>query len=101
MVGKWHLGFEEDGYEKPLPGGPVDVGFDTFFGIRASTDIPPYFYIEGDRALVAPVDQIEANYSDGWTNIQGAFWREGGIAVLVLFVIFFREDKGEVKPETA
>jgi len=80
MVGKWHLGFEEDGYENPLPGGPVDVGFDSFFGIRASTDIPPYFYIDGDRALVPPVEEIEANYSDGWTNIQGAFWRAGGIA---------------------
>ena len=43
MVGKWHLGFAENGYDKPLPGGPVDRGFDTFFGIRASTDIPPYF----------------------------------------------------------
>jgi len=49
MVGKWHLGFFEDGYDKPLPGGPVDRGFDSFFGIRASTDIPPYFYIRGDR----------------------------------------------------
>jgi arylsulfatase A-like enzyme len=81
MVGKWHLGFEENGYENPLPGGPVNVGFDTYFGIRASTDIPPYFYIDGDRALVPPVDRIGANYSDdGWTRIQGAFWREGGIA---------------------
>ena len=51
MVGKWHLGFLEDGYDKPLPGGPVDRGFDSFFGIRASTDIPPYFYIRGDRAV--------------------------------------------------
>jgi len=41
MVGKWHLGFTEDGYAKPLRGGPVDRGFDSFFGIRASTDIPP------------------------------------------------------------
>ena len=80
MVGKWHLGFEENGYENPLPGGPVDRSFDTFFGIRASTDIPPYFYIDGDRALVPPIDQIDANYSEDWTNIQGAFWREGGIA---------------------
>jgi len=80
MVGKWHLGFAENGYEDPLPGGPVDRGFDTFFGIRASTDIPPYFYIDGDRALVPPIDTIEANYSEGWTKIQGAFWRKGGIA---------------------
>ncbi|MBK1879000.1 sulfatase family protein [Pelagicoccus mobilis] len=80
MVGKWHLGFKEDGYENRLPGGPVDRGFDTYFGMRASTDIPPYFYIEGDRALVEPYESIDANYSDGWTKIQGAFWREGGIA---------------------
>lgn len=81
MVGKWHLGFEEDGYDKPLPGGPVDVGFDSYFGIRASTDIPPYFYIEDDRALVPPINKIDDNFSGGvWTNIQGAFWRKGGIA---------------------
>ncbi len=80
MVGKWHLGFKEDGYDKPLPGGPVDVGFDSFFGIRASTDIPPYFYIRDNRAVAPPSDRIEANDSEGWSPIQGAFWREGGIA---------------------
>ncbi|MFC2115930.1 arylsulfatase [Bacteroidota bacterium] len=80
MVGKWHLGFHENGYENPLPGGPVDVGFDSYFGIRASTDIPPYFYIRDDHAVEPPNDHIEANYSQGWSPIQGAFWREGGIA---------------------
>jgi arylsulfatase A len=80
MVGKWHLGFAEDGYDKPLPGGPVDRGFQSFFGIRASTDIPPYFYIRGDRAVTPPTGHIAANQSDGWSPIQGEFWREGGIA---------------------
>lgn len=80
MVGKWHLGFQEDGYEHPLPGGPVDRGFDTYFGIRASTDIPPYFYIRNDRAVNPPTDHIDASDSPGWSPIQGAFWREGGIA---------------------
>ncbi|MBT5620161.1 MAG: arylsulfatase [Verrucomicrobia bacterium] len=80
MVGKWHLGFDENGYENPLPGGPVDRGFDSFFGIRASTDIPPYFYIRDDHAVVPPSDSIEANKSEGWSPIQGAFWRAGGIA---------------------
>ena len=51
MVGKWHLGFRENGYDQPLLGGPLDCGFDSFFGLRASTDIPPYFYIRGDRAV--------------------------------------------------
>ncbi len=80
MVGKWHLGFLQNGYDKPLPGGPVDRGFDSFFGIRASTDIPPYFYIRGNRAVAPPTEHIEANRTDGWSPIQGAFWREGGIA---------------------
>ena len=80
MVGKWHLGFKEGGYDKPLPGGPVDCGFDSFFGIRASTDIPPYFYIRDDRAVQPPAERIEANNSEGWSPIQGAFWRAGGIA---------------------
>lgn len=85
MVGKWHLGFEEDTsaanrYEKPLTGGPVDRGFDSFFGIRASTDIPPYFYIRDSRAVTPPTDHIEANNTPGWSPIQGAFWREGDIA---------------------
>lgn len=80
MVGKWHLGFEENGYDKPLPGGPVDRGFDKYFGIRASTDIPPYFYIRDDRAVQPPTDKIDANNSEGWSPIQGAFWRAGGIA---------------------
>lgn len=80
MVGKWHLGFKENGYENPLPGGPIDRGFDTFFGIRASTDIPPYFYIRDDHAISPPSEFIERRQSEGWTNIQGEFWREGGIA---------------------
>lgn len=80
MVGKWHLGFAEDGYDKPLPGGPVDRGFQSYFGIRASTDIPPYFYIRGNRAVSPPTSRIDSNNSPDWSPIQGAFWRAGGIA---------------------
>lgn len=80
MVGKWHLGFSENGYDQPLPGGPVDHGFDQFFGMRASTDIPPYFFIRGNRAVDPPTAHVEAGRSEGWSPIQGAFWREGGIA---------------------
>ena len=81
MVGKWHLGFDESGgYEKPLRGGPVDVGFESFFGIRASTDIPPYFYIRDNKAVQPPTKAISAKNTEGWTNIQGEFWREGLIS---------------------
>ena len=80
MVGKWHLGFDERGYDQPMHGGPVDCGFDSFFGIRASTDIPPYFYIRDRLAVAPPVNDIEANATEGWSPIQGAFWRQGKIA---------------------
>ncbi len=80
MVGKWHLGFREEGYDQPLPGGPVACGFQTYFGLRASTDIPPYFFIRGDRAVTPPTDHIEEHHSHGWASNQGEFWREGGIA---------------------
>lgn len=80
MVGKWHLGFAESGYDQPLPGGPADRGFGSFFGIRASTDIPPYFYIRDRRATMPPTNHIDANQTEGWSPIQGAFWRAGGIA---------------------
>ncbi len=81
MVGKWHLGFfEDEKFEGPLRGGPADRGFDTYFGIRASTDIPPYFYIRGTKAVTPPSNTIEANSTEGWTPIQGEFWRAGGIA---------------------
>lgn len=83
MIGKWHLGVEHEKNppaDTPLSGGPVDRGFDSFFGIPASLDIPPYYYIRGDRAVAPPVLKIGDSNSEGWTRIQGAFWRAGGIA---------------------
>ena len=51
-VGKWHLGLgsaEKTDYAKPLHPGPVDQGFDYYFGIPASLDMNPYLYFENDR----------------------------------------------------
>lgn len=80
MVGKWHLGFTFDDWHVPLRGGPVDRGFESFFGVPASTDIPPYFFVEDDRAVAAPTEEIAEHHSDGVRPIQGEFWRAGGIA---------------------
>ncbi|PHR92066.1 MAG: arylsulfatase [Blastopirellula sp.] len=80
MVGKWHVGFKEEGYDKPLSGGPMDCGFQSYFGIRASTDIPPYFYIRGDQAVQPPTEHIEGHRSKDWEGSRGEFWRGGGIA---------------------
>ncbi|MDF7807739.1 arylsulfatase [Pontiellaceae bacterium B12219] len=63
-IGKWHIGLEmptidgaalnEDGLSNvdwtgKITGGPVDLGFDYFFGIAASLNIAPYIYMENDR----------------------------------------------------
>ena len=92
MVGKWHLGFDpylQDqqnpaDYSQPLTGGPVDTGFDRYFGMHASLDLPPYFYIRDRRPVMAPTERAGANDSQGtdenWNNIQGAFWRAGQIS---------------------
>ena len=75
-VGKWHLGLdwprvaEAPGgfgdtiepklaprlvdYEGRIGGGPTALGFDEFFGISASLDMPPFVYIEGDRCEEPP-----------------------------------------------
>ena len=84
MLGKWHLGFvggkDKADYSQGLHGGPKDRGFDYFFGIPASLDIPPYYWIQNRKPLLAPTETIGDNFSDGWTRIQGAFWRKGRVA---------------------
>jgi arylsulfatase A len=82
MVGKWHLGFDggPEASGEELRGGPLDRGFDQFFGIHASLDIQPYYYIRGRVPVLPPTDRVAASYTKGWTKIQGAFWREGDIA---------------------
>ena len=78
-IGKWHLGWDwplkEGGtandngdfsrpfrrgwdvdYEGEIKNGPCDLGFDYFFGISASLDMPPYVYVRNriptERATV-------------------------------------------------
>jgi arylsulfatase A-like enzyme len=41
-------------FAKPIANGPLTVGFDWFYGIAASLDMPPYVYIENDRAVAVP-----------------------------------------------
>ncbi len=96
-IGKWHLGFEwpvensdpslfepsfriaeppDIDYSKPLKGGPNDLGFDYFFGISGSLDMPPYCFIENDHVLGIPnipkyplyQQQIKGSMVEGWKD---------------------------------
>ncbi len=74
-IGKWHLGFEwprkagtegftdaiekgADGwrvdFSKPIAGGPLAYGFDSFFGLAASLDMVPYAFIDNDHVTKIP-----------------------------------------------
>ena len=77
MIGKWHLGFDLHvelprgktfDFSKPLTGGPMDCGFDSYFGVNKSIGGPPYFLIR-DRAPVAkPTDTTPGTKKDLKTN---------------------------------
>ncbi len=79
--GKWHLGMNfgakgraestpdnadvadeaatraNTDYSKPIKNGPTAVGFDYYFGISASLDMPPFVYIENDRFTALPTTE--------------------------------------------
>ncbi len=75
-IGKWHLGMglpTTDGkpaddkgdnvdWKSPITDSPVHHGFDYFYGISASLDMPPYLYIENDRFV-------------GEGTVQKNFWK--------------------------
>jgi arylsulfatase A len=78
MIGKWHLGFEtgQSGKKpvldlsKPLVGGPLDRGFDSFYGIHSSPSSSP-LCLTRDRAVVAlPTETgiIQKHNADGSTT---------------------------------
>ena len=82
VIGKWHLGLGTDevtDYSKPLSPGPNDVGFDYFFGIPASLDMPPYTFVEDDRVLTS-FDGDETGDSERRRDGGEGFWRAGPIA---------------------
>ena len=80
-IGKWHLGMnwqkKEDSaanvsskdkpqkakpggtvdWTKPIRNGPTTLGFDYYYGISASLDMPPFVFIENDRVTAIPTTE--------------------------------------------
>lgn len=64
-VGKWHLGFgnSKPDYNRDLSPGPLEVGFDGFFGLPATNDRIPTVLIRDHRVEnLDPADPIEYTY---------------------------------------
>ena len=91
-VGKWHLGlgwayagegepeWTEDGsnidYAQPLAGCPTDHGFDRFFGIAGSLDMPPFCFIENDRTVGTPDREKDVYNAQQRPGMMVEGWRD-------------------------
>jgi len=78
-IGKWHLGLDwakdkndKIDFKQRIEGTPNSIGFDEFYGITASLDIPPYFYIKDHYITASKIDTIDRTTGKG-------FWRKGPI----------------------
>ena len=80
-IGKWHLGFgtSTPDYNKDLSPGPLEIGFDEFFGFPATNDRVPTVYVRDHRVLgLDPADPINYTY-DAKTAAAGGMkkWAAG------------------------
>ncbi|MDF7822744.1 arylsulfatase [Pontiellaceae bacterium B12227] len=69
-IGKWHLGWDwqkSDGlwvFDEPVRGGPVDHGYDYYFGPDVP-DFPPFAWIENDRLTAMPTENSKPDPRGG------------------------------------
>ncbi len=83
-IGKWHLGWDWDAvrkegrpkkgvtpddfdWDKSIPGGPLDNGFDYYFGDTV-INFPPYVWIENDKVTQTPDTMVD---KDLWIVKEG------------------------------
>lgn len=52
-IGKWHLGFGEKSpdWNGDLKPGPLELGFDYYFGVPVVNSHPPFVYVENHRVV--------------------------------------------------
>ncbi|MHC4995241.1 MAG: sulfatase family protein [Planctomycetota bacterium] len=64
-IGKWHLGFgtkTPTDWNAPLKPGPLEMGFDYYFGMPVVNSHPPFVYVENHRVVGAdPADPFVYN----------------------------------------
>jgi arylsulfatase A-like enzyme len=76
-IGKWHLGFggKEPNWNGELKPGPLEVGFQYYFGIPCVNSGPPFVYVEDHRVIGAdPSDPLVY----GQTSITKQYPEKGG-----------------------
>ncbi|WP_299667916.1 arylsulfatase [uncultured Polaribacter sp.] len=65
IIGKWHLGFgnkQPVNWNKPLKPGPLELGFDYYFGVPVVNSHPPFVYVENHSVVgLVPEDPLVYN----------------------------------------
>lgn len=54
VIGKWHLGFTKEypvDWNKELKPGPLELGFDYYFGVPVLNSHPPFVYVENHEVV--------------------------------------------------
>ena len=67
-LGKWHNGFgrgmPEPDWNADLKPGPLEIGFDSFFGTPKTHNEPPLVFVDGHRIVgLDPADPIRVDHS--------------------------------------
>ena len=111
-VGKWHLGLgwqlksgaaspEDVDFAAPLTDGPMQLGFDSYFGIPASLDMDPYVYLRDDRVETQPTERIAASSRPAYYRagpISPGFTMEGVMPRLTSEAVGFIHDR-QARPD--
>lgn len=81
IIGKWHLGFGEGktDWNAPLKPGPLELGFDYYFGMPTVNSGPPFVYVENHHV-------VDYDRSDPFvmqqTSVTQRFPEKGGYAAI-------------------
>ncbi|GEP42400.1 sulfatase family protein [Brevifollis gellanilyticus] len=74
LIGKWHLGFglTKPDFNQELRPGPLETGFDEYFGLPATNDRIPVVFVRDHRVVgLDPADPIRYSYDAAEAKAQG------------------------------
>ncbi|MGJ8677488.1 MAG: sulfatase family protein [Akkermansiaceae bacterium] len=74
IIGKWHLGFQDRSpvdWNAPLKPGPLELGFDYYYGVPTVNSHPPFVYVENHHVVGHVYDANSADY-DPFSYDEGA-----------------------------
>lgn len=81
LIGKWHLGFGQgrNDWNRPLKPGPLELGFDYYFGMPTVNSGPPFVYVENHGVVGYEPDDP---FVMGQPSVTQRFPEKGGYSAI-------------------